>query len=89
MYNLRICKRNTAERGQNSSTAIPAAQGRFTGSKGSLSSKVPAATIVVAPRPQKYFNTKIFPTKITEHENFPNYGIDIHTYIHTHVLAST
>ena len=34
LYNLRICKRNTAERGQNGSTAIPAAQGRFTGPKG-------------------------------------------------------
>ena len=34
LYNLRICKCNTAERGQNGSTVIPAVQGRFTGPKG-------------------------------------------------------
>ena len=48
LYNLRICKRNTAEHGQNGSTVIPAAQGRFTGPKDPLSSEVPAATIACA-----------------------------------------
>ena len=48
LYNLRICKRNTAERGQMALLRYLQRKDGLPDPKGSLSSEVPAATIARA-----------------------------------------